>query len=102
MLVGVFPTDTFYWVHTGFASGTGLVFAVLVTLLPRWIPGMPKAFVALGWLFVATLAMVVVLFATGYYNLTAVELIGGVFFFVWILLFVANVAALQRDVREDG
>jgi hypothetical membrane protein len=98
-LVGVFPTDTFYWVHTGFACATGIVFAVLIMLLPRWVPGMSRAFFALGWLFVAILAVVVVLFATGYYNLTAVELIGGIFFFAWILLFIVNAAALQRDTR---
>jgi hypothetical membrane protein len=101
-LVGVFPTDTFYVVHTSFAAGIGVVFAVLVVLLPRWIPGMPQAFVALGWLFIAILVVVVLMFATGYYNLTAVELIGGIIFFAWILLFIVNAAAIQRDTRHDG
>lgn len=101
-LVGVFPTDTFYWVHTGFAAAMGIIFAVLVALLPRWIPEMPWAFVALGWLLIATLAVAVVLFAAGYYNLTAFELIGGIVFFAWILLFIVNAEAVEWDTQHDG
>lgn len=100
--VGVFPVDRFFWIHTAFASGMVVVFGVLVILLPRWIPGMPRAFVLLGWLFLAITLALAVLFAVGYYTLTAVELVGGVLVFTWIILFIRNAAALQQDTDRRG
>jgi hypothetical protein len=38
-----------------------------------------------------------VLFATGYYTLTAVELVAGTAVFTWIILFIRNADALRRD-----
>lgn len=101
-LVRIFPTDTHYWVHTGFTTGMAVIFTGLIVLLPRWLPGMPPAFCFLGWLMITVLVVVVVLFATSYSNLTAMELTGGVVFFAWIHLFVVNVAALQRGAVHDG
>lgn len=98
--VGLFPVDRFFAVHTSFASGMVVVFGVLVILLPRWIPGMPRAFVLLGWLFLAITLVLSVLFAVGYYTLTAVELVAGILVFTWIILFIRNAAALQADT--DG
>ena len=34
---------------------------------------------------------------SGYYTLTAVELVAGVLVFAWIILFIRNAAALQQD-----
>lgn len=100
--VGVFPVDRFFAVHTGFASGMVVVFGVLVILLPRWIPGMPRAFVLLGWLFLAITLVLSVLFAVGYYTLTAVELVAGILVFTWIILFIRNAAALQADTDSGA
>ena len=38
---------------------------------------MPRAFVLLGWLFLAVTLVLAVLFFVGYYTLTAVELVAG-------------------------
>lgn len=104
--VGLFPVDRFFAVHTGFASGMVVVYGVLVILLPRWIPGMPRAFVLLGWLFLAITLLLAVFFAVGYYTLTAVELVAGILVFTWIILFIRNAAALQTDIdnadRSEG
>jgi hypothetical membrane protein len=100
--VGVFPVDDFFWIHTGFASGMVVVFAVLVIRLPQWIPGMPRAFVVLGWMFVVVIVVLAVFFAVGYYTLTAVELVAGVLVFTWIILFIRNAAALQQDAGRGG
>jgi len=97
--VGVFPVDNFFWVHTAFASGMAVVFAVLVIRLPVWIPGIARTFVYLGWLFLAGIVVVGVFFGIGYYTLTAVELVAGTLVFTWIILFLRNAAALQEDTR---
>ena len=96
-LVGVFPVDRFFAIHTAVASGMVVAFAVLVFRLHHWIPGMPRAFALLGWLFVAVILVLAVLFAVGYYTLTAVELVAGILVFTWIILFIRNAAALQQD-----
>lgn len=96
-LVGVFPVDRFFALHTGVASGMVVAFGILVLRLKVWIPGMPAAFIALGWLFLAITLVLAVLFAVGFYTLTAVELVAGILIFVWIILFIRNAAALQDD-----
>lgn len=98
-LVGVFPVNDFFWLHTGFASGMAVVFGVLVIRLPVWIPGIARPFVALGWLFIGVIVILAIYFAVGYYTLTAVELVAGILVFSWIILFIRNAAALETDVR---
>ncbi|HEY9310365.1 MAG TPA: DUF998 domain-containing protein [Microbacterium sp.] len=100
-MVGLFPVDRFFALHTSVASGMVVAFGVLVIALPRWIPSMPKAFVALGWLFLAVTLLLAVFFFIGYYTLTAVELVAGILVFTWIVLFIRNAAALAQDARHE-
>ena len=99
-MVGLFPVDRFFALHTGVASGMVAAFGVLVIALPKWITGIPRAFVALGWLFLAVTLLLAVFFFIGYYTLTAVELVAGILVFTWIVLFIRNAAALQQDSRQ--
>ena len=99
-LVGVFPVNLFFGIHTGVASGMVVAYGVLVIGLPKWIPGMPRPFVLLGWLFLAVTLVLAVFFAIGYYTLTAVELVAGILVFTWIILFIRNAAALEQDARS--
>lgn len=101
-LVGVFPVDRFFWVHTSVASGMAVAFAVLVIRLDSWVPTLSRGFVLLGWLFIAVIAVLAVLFGIGYYTLTAVELVAGILIFSWIILFLRNIAALQQDAVGSG
>jgi hypothetical membrane protein len=98
-LVGVFPVDQFFALHTGVASGMAVAYGILVIRLPKWIPGMPRLFFWLGWLFIAIVVVLAVLFAVGYYTLTAVELVAGILIFSWIILFIRNAAALELDAH---
>lgn len=98
--VGVFPVDDFFALHTAVASGMVVAYGVLVIGLPRWITGIPQAFVLLGWLFLAVTVLLAVFFAVGYYTLTAVELVGGVLIFTWLVLFIRNAAAVEEDARD--
>lgn len=97
-LVGVFKVDTFFLLHTGFASGMAVVFGVLVIRLPVWVPDMSRFFIVLGWVFFAVMLVLGVFYAVGYYTLTAVELVGGTLVFAWIILFLRNSAAVQQDL----
>ena len=96
-LVGVFPVDQYWALHTGVASGMLVAYGILAVRLSHWIPGMPRAFVLLGWLFLAVSVGLAVLFFVGYYTLTAVELVAGLLVFTWIILFIRNAHALQQD-----
>jgi hypothetical membrane protein len=99
--VGIFHVDDFFWVHNSVATGMAVAFAVAAIRLPVWIPGMPRAFVLLGWLFLGAIAVLGVFFAVGYYTLTAVELVAGLLIFSWIILFLRNAAALQQDSADQ-
>lgn len=96
-LVGVFPVDRFFAVHTGVASGMVVAFGVLVFALRPWIPGVSRTFLILGYVFVVVILALAVFFAVGYYTLTAVELVAGVLVFTWIILFIRAADALKRD-----
>lgn len=96
-LVGVFPVDQFFAIHTGVASGMVVAFGVVVFALRRWIPGVSRTFLLLGYVFVLVIVVLAVLFAVGYYTLTAVELVAGVLVFTWIILFIRTADALRRD-----
>ena len=102
MGVGVFPVDTFFGIHTGVTIAAVVSYGVLVVRMPAWLPEMPRAFVVLGWLFLAITVVLVVFFFVGYYTLTAVELVGGTLVFTWLILFIRNAAAAQLDTRGDA
>ncbi|MGW9630920.1 hypothetical protein ACWGST_09455 [Agromyces sp. NPDC055520] len=96
--VGLFPVDRFFLLHNTVATGMTVVFAVLVVGLPWLIPSMPRAFVILGFVYIGVVIALVVLFAAGLYNLTAVELVSAIVIFSWIILFLRNVE-VDRDLR---
>jgi hypothetical membrane protein len=100
--VGIFPVDTFWGIHTGTTVGMVVAYGVLVIRLPRWITGIPRSFLALGWVFLAIALVVVVFFLVGYYTLTAAELVAGILVFTWLVLFIRNLAALHQDVTVRG
>ncbi|MBN7792462.1 DUF998 domain-containing protein [Microbacterium esteraromaticum] len=96
-MVGLFPVDQYFALHTGVASGMAVAFGVLVVGLKWWLPGVSRTFLSIGYLFIAVIVLHAVLFATGYYTLTAVELVAGVVVFAWIILLIRTVAALAQD-----
>ncbi|MGX1932693.1 DUF998 domain-containing protein [Microbacterium resistens] len=97
-LVGVFPVDRFFLLHNTVATGMAVVFAVVVVGLPWFLRGMPRVFVGLGWIYVLVIALLGVFFATGYYNLTAVELIAAVLIFSWIIVFLRTASTVRGQV----
>ncbi|GAA5036589.1 DUF998 domain-containing protein [Microbacterium fluvii] len=101
-LVGVFPVDRFFWIHTAVASGMVVAYGVLVVRLSHWMPGLSRPFLLMGLLFLAAIVVLGVLYAVGYYTLTAVELVAGVLVFSWIIVFIRGAAVLGQDARAEG
>ncbi|GAA4478054.1 DUF998 domain-containing protein [Microbacterium panaciterrae] len=86
--VGIFPVDRFFLLHNTVATGMTVAFTVIVVGLPWFLRRISRVFVVLGWTYVLVIALLGVFFATGYYNLTAVELIAAVLIFSWIIVFL--------------
>jgi hypothetical protein len=96
-LVGVISVDEFEPVHIAVATGMLVVWGIVVFRLHKLVPGLARGFVILGYVFFAIIAASVAAFFTGYYNLTAVELLGFALIFAWLYLLVRNVSAAARD-----
>jgi hypothetical membrane protein len=100
--VGVFPVNAFFLLHNTVATGMAVIFAVMICALPWLLPSLPRVFFGLGYVYVAVIVLLAIFFATGYYNLTAVELIAAVLIFSWIIVFLRTAsAAAQRPAATD-
>lgn len=99
--VGLFPVDDFLVAHNISAMGMVAVYIATVVRLPRQIPSMPRVFVLLGYVYVGVIVVLVIFFVTGYYNLTAVELVAAVLIFSWIIVFLRNTGAVESS-REGS
>jgi len=96
--VGVFPVDVNLWLHNLSASGMALMFLVLLIAGPKLLGGMPRTYFLSAWGFLAATIASVVLFAVGYFSLTAFEIIVFALIFGWIAVFIRFLGvAGQRD-----
>lgn len=98
--VGIFPVSDFFLLHNTVATGMAVAYAVVVIGLPWFVPTMPRVFVILGYVYVGVIVVLGIFFATGYYNLTAVELVAGVLIFSWIIVFLRNAGSMSRDPAD--
>jgi hypothetical membrane protein len=97
--VGIFPVDEYFLVHTLAASGMALDYIVMVAALRWLIPALPQTFLVLGYVFVVVILVLAVFFATGYYTLTAVELVAFLLIFSWLMVLIRNSDAMRTSVR---
>lgn len=97
--VGLVPVNVSIPIHNTVATGMAVVFCALVVALKWLMPTLPMAFIGLGWTFLAVIAVCGGLFALGYYNLTAVELVAAVAIFGWIIVFLRVIGARQADAE---
>ncbi|PPL19944.1 DUF998 domain-containing protein [Microterricola pindariensis] len=88
--VGIFPVDESLQLHNLSATGMAIVYVTLVLRLRTLIPSTPRVFLLVGYVFVGVIVLLAVLFITGYYNLTAVELVLAVLVFSWLIVFMRN------------
>jgi len=99
--VGIVPVNVSVLMHNTAATGMAVVFCALAVGIRWMMPMIPMAFRIFGWMLVAMIAGSSLLFALGYYNLTAVELVASIAVFGWIIVFLRVVGALDADVAAD-
>lgn len=92
--VGIFPVDEYLEIHNTVASGMVAIYLIMVIALRWWVPGMPRVFLLLGYVYLGVIVVLAVFFLTGYYNLTAVELVAAVLIFSWIIVFLRSTGSL--------
>jgi hypothetical membrane protein len=100
--VGLLPVDEFFELHGIAASGMVVVYVALVLALRRLVPSMPRIFLLLGYVYVAVIVVLAVFFITGYYTLTAVELVAAVLVFSWLIVFLRNAGTAQAPGEESA
>jgi hypothetical protein len=100
--VGLFPLDRNMIAHNVSASGMLVVFITVVVRLRAWIPAMPRVFLLLGYVYVGVMVVLAGWFVTGYYTLTAVELVAFLLIFSWLIVFLRHTGALRSGERGAG
>lgn len=99
--VGIFPVDEFLEAHNTAATGMAIVYVAMVLSLRWLLPSMPRIFILLGYVYVGVIVVLAIFFITGYYNLTAVELVAAVLIFSWVILFLRNTGAVETAVDRS-
>ena len=99
--VGIFPVDEYFELHNVSASGMAVVYVAMVIALPTLVPSMPRVFVLLGYVFVGVIVVLAVFFVTGYYNLTAVELVAFALIFSWLIVFLRSAGSVASATEPD-
>lgn len=100
--VGIFPLDQNETAHNVAASGMLVVFVTVVIRLRWWVPSMPRVFVFLGYVDAAIIAVLAVLFLTGYYTLTAVELVAFLLVFSWLIVFLRQTGTMPPGAEDEA
>lgn len=98
--VGIFPLSRNETLHNVSASGMSLVYVALVIALPRLVPSLPRVFAILGYVYVGVIVVLAVFFITGYYNLTAVELVAFLLIFSWLIVLLRTTEGLATGNAE--
>jgi len=86
--VGIVPVDVNLLIHNLAATGMAVMFLTLLTAGPKLLAGMPRTYFVSSWAFLAATVGSVVLFAVGYFGLTAFEIIVFALIFGWIAVFI--------------
>lgn len=87
-LVGVFPVNVNMWMHNLSASGMALMYLLLLIGGPWILTRLPRAYFLASWAFLGALVASIVLFAIGYFGLTAFEIIVFALIFGWLAVFI--------------
>lgn len=86
--VGIFPVDVNLLLHNLSASGMALMYLLLLAGGPWLLRGLPRAYFLAAWGFLAALLASIVLFAVGYFGLTAFEIVVFALIFGWLAVFI--------------
>ncbi|GAB3576486.1 hypothetical protein GCM10027406_09310 [Leifsonia lichenia] len=86
--VGVFPLNVSAVLHNVSAVGMVLTFSLVVFWVRAALPQAPGSFFILGYVFFATIVVMLLFYVVGYYVLTATELVAGVVVFSWLIVYL--------------
>lgn len=101
--VGLVPITLHNALHSLSTLSFAVCFLVLLVGMPYWLPGFPKAFYLVCFLWAGALVMAGALWRPiGYYNLTSLELIAAAILFSWLIVFIRNIAALSAGTAAGG
>lgn len=95
--VGVFPYDEYLTVHNWFANIMTISFIILVVSIPWTVPMFSRPFIIQSYLIVAIASAVYAQFFIGDLNIFIIELIDAALLFLWMVLFVRQIAAIWSD-----
>jgi hypothetical membrane protein len=94
--VGLFPLDVSQVLHNVSAVGMLIAFSLLIFWVPKALPEAPRSFLIFGYACFGAVALAAVFFVTGYYVLTATELIAGVIVLGWLTVYLRVSGAAER------
>lgn len=86
--VGLVPVNVSLLIHNLCAMGLAVVYLGLLIAGPRILEGMPRTYFVASWCFLAATIASLVLFAVGYFGLTAFEIVVFALIFGWIAVFI--------------
>lgn len=95
--IGIFPYDKFLLVHNIFANAMTISFIALVVSIPWTVPMFSRPFIVQSYVVVAIAAAVYAQFFVGDLNILVIELIDAALLFMWMILFVRQIAAIRLD-----
>ena len=95
--VGLFPLDVSPVLHNASAVGMLLAFSLLIFWVPRALPEAPRSFLVFGYACFGAIVIAAAFFVTGYYVLTATELVAGVIVFGWLTVYLRMSGAAERE-----
>ncbi len=100
--VGLFNFEDHLTIHNIAASGMGVLFIILTASLPKLIPFFDKSFYTASYTMLAGLLLGLALFITGYFNLTAFELLCAGIIFCWFVVFIRQIATIEANQNIDA
>ncbi|MET2011665.1 DUF998 domain-containing protein [Microbacterium chocolatum] len=86
--VGLVPVDVSLLIHNLCASGMAVMFLALLVGGPWLLRGMPRTYFVASWTFLGAMVVSTVLFAVGFFGLTAFEIVVFALIFGWIAVFI--------------
>lgn len=99
--VGLVPVNISLLIHNLCASGLAVMFIGLLVSGPRVLRGMPRAYFTASWVFLAAVIVSTVLFAVGFFGLTAFEIVVFALIFGWIAVFIRFLGVAGQTAPSD-
>lgn len=95
--VGLVPVNLNRPIHNLCAMGLGIMFIGLLAGGRRILEGMLRAYFVASWAFLAAMLVSILLYAVGFFGLTAFEIVVFALVFGWITVFIRFLGVAGQD-----